>query len=75
MGCIGAQTGLAIGSHSEDNAIYNNAFQSNTINIYDSTAGTSNKYFRPLPIGGNYFSNWIIPDNDGDGFVDKPYGY
>ena len=26
------------------------------------------------PIGGNYWSNWHTPDNDGDGFVDIPYG-
>jgi len=54
---------------SDDNVIYHNNFISNAIQADDNGSNTWSK----LPTrGGNYWSDWVSPDNDGDGIVDNP---
>lgn len=57
-----------------DNQIYNNNFINNPIQaqVFDGT-GAGNVFHLSKPIGGNYWSDWTGPDDDGDGFVDIPY--
>jgi parallel beta-helix repeat protein len=55
-----------------DNRIYNNNFINNTTQALDF-AGSGNLFNLDRPIGGNYWSDWTTPDDDGDGFVDFPY--
>lgn len=62
--------GVGIHSGSANNTIYNNNFISNAQHVGDRTIGIFNL---PAPIGGNYWSDWTTPDNNGDGFVDIPF--
>jgi parallel beta-helix repeat protein len=50
--------------------IYHNKFINNTNQAYDDS---TNKWSGSKAKGGNYWSDWISPDDDEDGFVDKPY--
>jgi len=52
--------------------VYNNNFIDNTdqTDVYLSYTSLFNL---DAPTGGNYWSNWNTPDNDGDGFVDVHY--
>jgi parallel beta-helix repeat protein len=64
--------GIHISYDSSGNTIYNNNFINNTTQAY--VDGSSGSIFNlDKPIGGNYWSDWITPDADGDGFVDTPY--
>ena len=54
-----------------NNTFYNNNFINNTIQVI--AAGTNNLFNLALPDGGNFWSDWTLPDNDGDGIVDLPY--
>lgn len=56
----------------ENNIIYNNNFINNGTQAYLSYS-SNNLFDLPLPIGGNYWSNWTQPDNNNDGIVDLPY--
>lgn len=58
--------------NSSNNTIYNNNFIDNIIQA-EVTDGGGNVFSLPAPVGGNYWSDWTTPDNDGDGFVDEPY--
>jgi len=71
--------GMDISFCSSRNKIYNNYFN-NTYNAYD----TKNNYWNTTNstgpniiggpyIGGNYFSDYIYNDTDGDGFGEVPY--
>jgi parallel beta-helix repeat protein len=53
------------------NQIYNNSFIENRYQA--GVSGSGNVFNLPAPVGGNYWSDWICPDADGDGFVDYPY--
>jgi parallel beta-helix repeat protein len=64
-------TGLRI-TLSSDGLIYNNNFIQNATQVFVGPDG-DNTFNLPAPAGGNYWSNWTGPDNDGDGFVDSPY--
>lgn len=55
---------------SSNNIINHNMFINNTIQAYDPY-GTNN-WNNDYPSGGNYWSNWIEPDNNKNGFVDEP---
>lgn len=57
----------------KDSQIYNNNFIDNFVQAYVNVGSSNNSFNLDKPIGGNYWSNWISPDNDGDGFVDYPY--
>jgi len=37
------------------------------------SANCTGIFNEPLPVGGNYWSNWTSPDNNLDGFIDSPY--
>jgi parallel beta-helix repeat protein len=64
--------GISLTSSSNNNKIYNNNFIDNpTQALVESSSG--NIFNLDKPIGGNYWSDWTTPDNDGDGFVDNPY--
>jgi parallel beta-helix repeat protein len=58
--------------YSSGNRIYNNNFIDNTRQTFDHD-GTGNVFNLPAPTGGNYWSDWTGPDNNGDGIVDQPY--
>ena len=58
---------------SSDNQIYNNNFIDNTTQAYANTGRGGNIFNLEKPIGGNYWSDWMILDADGDGLVDSPY--
>jgi parallel beta-helix repeat protein len=55
---------------SDNNIVYHNNFLSGRV-IANNSVG--NIFNLQTPDGGNYFSNWITPDNNHDGFVDSPY--
>lgn len=70
--------------YSHDNVIYANRFIDNDIqvSVYCWIKGCGwggdptnyeNLLNQPLPVGGNYWSDWIGPDANNDGFVDYPY--
>ncbi|MFC1738697.1 nitrous oxide reductase family maturation protein NosD [Planctomycetota bacterium] len=54
-----------------NNQIYNNDFIYNGLQA--TSSGSGNVFNLPAPTGGNFWSNWMTPDEDGDGFVDYPY--
>jgi len=56
---------------SSNNQIYNNNFIGNTKHAHVS-GGSGNVFNLDKPTGGNYWSDWTSPDDDGDGFVDSP---
>ena len=64
--------GIAL-TYSNSNHIYNNNFIDNTHRQAIVSPGSGNVFNLDKPIGGNYWSNWTTPDDDGDGFVDSPY--
>ena len=55
-----------------NNQIYNNNFI-NDAQAYVAPDCTGNVFNLDKPIGGNYWSDWTSPDDDGDGIVDSPY--
>ena len=57
---------------SSSNQIYNNNFINNSIQA-SVEGGSGNEFSLEKPNGGNYWSDWTSPDNDGDGFWDNPY--
>jgi parallel beta-helix repeat protein len=65
--------GVYFDFNSNSNHIHHNNFINNHIisgvQAYDNT-GTN---FWNTTAEGNYWSDWISPDNDGDGIVDYPY--
>ncbi len=58
-----------------DNQIYNNNFINNPTQafVYTWLVGENNVFYLDLPTGGNYWSNWTLPDENHDGLVDNPY--
>lgn len=54
------------------NQVYNNNFISNTRQAWVSDS-SGNVFNLPTPYGGNYWSSWTSPDNNGCGFADNPY--
>ncbi|NVM46723.1 MAG: right-handed parallel beta-helix repeat-containing protein [Candidatus Lokiarchaeota archaeon] len=56
-----------------ENKTYNNNFIDNLIQAYCIDASSDNEFFLDKIFGGNYWSNWIKPDEDNNGFVDYPY--
>jgi parallel beta-helix repeat protein len=54
------------------NQVYNNNFISNTRQA-SVTDGSGNMFNLPAPYGGNYWSNWSSPDDNGYSSVDRPY--
>jgi parallel beta-helix repeat protein len=64
-------TGIEI-KNSSDNRIYNNNFINNDIQAHVEGIG-GNTFNLDEPLGGNHWSDWTSPDNNGDGFVDYPY--
>lgn len=69
--------------YSINNQIYNNNFIENGTQAQISfiewhqgpypPGGSVNVFNLDKAIGGNYWSDWTSPDDDGDGFVDYPY--
>ncbi len=55
----------------DNNTINNNNFIANTSHAY--VCGFNNRLNLDLPDGGNYWSDWITPDDNSDGVVDLPY--
>ncbi len=59
---------------SQHNTIYHNNFINNRNQA--QVSGSSHILFSlAWPVGGNFWSDWIEPDNNGDGFVDFPYTF
>lgn len=56
------------------NTFFHNNFVDNGVQAQDLSTG-GNNWNRPLPDGGNYWSDWTAPDVDWDGFVDLPYAF
>ncbi|MCK5560510.1 MAG: right-handed parallel beta-helix repeat-containing protein, partial [Thermoplasmata archaeon] len=55
---------------------YTNKIHHNNIidnNIQASDSSYMNYWDDGYPSGGNYWSDWVSPDNNSDGFVDYPY--
>lgn len=56
------------------NKVFNNNFIDNpTQAVVNNSSG--NEFYLDKPVGGNYWSNWTNPDDDGDYFVDCSYGF
>ena len=66
--------GIYLKNSSNNNTIYNNNFIDNKTQAYVD-GGTGNVFSLDNPAGGNYWSNWNTPDDNGDGFVDNPYAF
>jgi parallel beta-helix repeat protein len=58
---------------SSNNKTYNNNFIQNVWAQAHDSHGVGNIFNLDRPTGGNYWSNWTSPDNDGDGFVDLAF--
>jgi len=54
------------------NKVYNNNFIDNSTQARVNY-GSDNEFFLDKLVGGNYWSNWTSPDDDGDYFVDYSY--
>jgi parallel beta-helix repeat protein len=67
--------GVYIFGGARNNAIYNNNFINNQAQTSISPTTTDNLFTLDRPIGGNYWSDRTGPDEDADGFVDKPYAF
>ena len=63
-------SGITI-TYSDGNLIYKNYLKNNK--RYNAMDDGKNKWNASYPIGGNYWDNWTLPDNNKDGFVDIPY--
>ena len=63
--------GISLDSESGSNTIHHNDFIANNEGAQGYDDGIDNKW--NLPSGGNYWSDWVTPDNDSDGIVDLPY--
>jgi parallel beta-helix repeat protein len=74
----GNDVGVYVDS-SSNNIIYHNNFLSNTKQVYDRAWDSTwipqsvNSWDRGHPFGGNYWSNYIGVDSDGDGVGDEPH--
>ena len=72
-------TGINFGSYTfrfPEYSSYNSTYNNNFINNATQSAvigGTGNVFDKPLPLGGNHWSNWTAPDNNLDGLVDSPF--
>jgi parallel beta-helix repeat protein len=65
--------GIYIGQ-SNNNKIFQNNIYSNLNQTYvDPKNGTSNYWDNGLPLGGNYWSNYLGKDVNSDGFGDTPH--
>ncbi|MGD9962683.1 MAG: nitrous oxide reductase family maturation protein NosD [Thermoplasmata archaeon] len=58
-------------------SVYHNSFRDNTGELEDQAydnGGSGNVWNWPLPLGGNYWSDWTTPDDEAPyGIVDDPY--
>ncbi len=63
--------GISLDGESGDNTIHHNDFIANNEGAQGYDDGTGNNW--NIPSGGNYWSEWVSPDNDSDGIVDLPY--
>ena len=61
------------------NEVYSNNFMNNPGGSgapgQMRVCGQDNVFYRPPPVGGNYYSDWTSPDANNDGFVDVPYRF
>jgi len=62
---------IGLRDYASRDRVYNNNFISNSTQVWIELYGGT-IFSLPKPTGGNYWSNWNSPDNDGDGFVDSP---
>ena len=64
--------GYGISVYGDNNQIYSNIFIGNgtQARLY---SGMGNVFNLDPPTGGNYWSDWTGPDENGDGFVDSSY--
>jgi hypothetical protein len=56
--------------------VYRNNFQDNlshVVGMYYPNYDYNSRFSLPMPIGGNYWKDWVLPDSDNDGIVDEPY--
>ncbi|MBN1802230.1 MAG: right-handed parallel beta-helix repeat-containing protein, partial [Candidatus Lokiarchaeota archaeon] len=63
------QYGALINSYGENNTFTYNSFIENGLNAEDN--GAENQWNNSAK--GNFWSDWVGPDDDGDGIVDDPY--
>jgi len=69
---VSSNVGLGIRLDGSSNTrVYNNNFIDNPTQA--TAYGSGNIFNWALPQGGNYWSDWTTPDENGDGFVDFPY--
>jgi len=58
---------------SSNNKFYHNNFMDNTQQVYFYDSGYPNAWDDSYPSGGNYWSDYVGEDQDGDGIGDTPY--
>ncbi|MHC4636900.1 MAG: right-handed parallel beta-helix repeat-containing protein [Planctomycetota bacterium] len=64
--------GIYLYYNCNNNEIYQNNFINNKTQAYTHSS-SGNVFNFSAPVGGNYWSNWTVPNADGDAFVDSPY--
>lgn len=62
---------METGMVASNNTFYHNRFVNNAVQVV--AAGADNRFNLDLPDGGNFWSDWTAPDEDGNGIVDLPY--
>ena len=64
--------GIYFNYNCNNNEVYQNNFINNQTHAIVSSC-TGNVFCHPMPTGGNYWSGWTTPNEDGDAIVDNPY--
>jgi len=67
--------GIILDIECENNLVYHNNLIKNVVQAWDFQIVSSNKWYHPYMLEGNYWSDYRGVDEDEDGLGDTPFGY